>query len=359
MRASGSTSSGSDAQNERPVSPEARRLPIANVADARVRPAISVLMPVYDAERYVAQAVDSILGQTFADFEFLIIDDGSHDRSREILEAYALRDSRIHLTSRPNTGYTAAVNEMLQRAQGEFVARMDADDIALPERFERQVKYLRAHVDVVAVGTAVQLIDAAGRYLGDAHAGMDHDEIERRALAGDCPLNHPSVMMRRGPLDAVGGYRIDFEPAEDLDLWLRLGEAGRLINLPDVLMRYRLHRESFSERHQRRQRERSAAAVTEACLRRGLSTRTVSPRPWRPVDRRSRVRTYVGYGLRGLERDDYRMAAYYGALAIRELPWHWRGWWLLGRLVRRAAGRGRRRGSSPGSSVDVDYRQSE
>jgi hypothetical protein len=184
---------------------------------------------------------------------------------------------------------------------------------------------------------------------------MDHDEIQRRALAGDCPLNHPSVMMRRAQLEAVGGYRVEFEPAEDLDLWLRLGEAGRLINLPDALMHYRLHRESFSERHQRLQRERSAAAVNEACRRRGLSSRIVMLTPWRPVDRRSRVRTYVGYGLRGLNRGDYRMAAHYGALAIRELPWYWRGWWLLARLLRHALSRTRAEGSATRSPADADH----
>ena len=298
-------------------------------------PTVSVLMPVYNAARYVAEAVESILGQTFADFELLIVDDGSTDRSRAILERYQARDERIRLTSRPNTGYAVALNELLGLARGELVARMDADDVALPQRLARQVDYLRAHPDVVCVGTAVHFIDEAGRFLRDGHPGMDHEAIQERALAGDCPLNHPSVMMRRAALEAVGSYHPEFEPAEDLDLWLRLGEVGFLTNLPEVLMKYRQHTESFSERHQRLQLERSAAAVLEACRRRGISPRQVAVKPWRPVDRRSRMHTYIGYGRRGLERGDYRMALHYAVQAIGQVPWGPGGWWLLARVLRR------------------------
>jgi glycosyltransferase involved in cell wall biosynthesis len=124
-------------------------------------PAISVLMPVYNTERYVAEAVESILAQTFRNFEFLIIDDGSTDRSLSILKRYAERDPRIYLVSRPNTGYVIALNEMLAMARGEFIARIDADDIALPERFEVQVAYLREHPEVVCLGSKVQFIDEA------------------------------------------------------------------------------------------------------------------------------------------------------------------------------------------------------
>jgi glycosyltransferase involved in cell wall biosynthesis len=302
-------------------------------------PILSVLMPVHNAEPYLAEAVESILGQTFADFEFLIVDDGSTDRSRAILERYAARDRRIRLTSRPNTGHSVALNEMLARARGELVARMDADDVALPERFERQVTYLRAHPDVVCIGTAVQMIDRAGRLLGEAHPGMDHAEIQRQAMAGRCPLNHPSVMMRRASLAAVGGYRPEFQPAEDLDLWLRLGEVGLLANLPEPLMRYRQHTASFSERHHQVQLERSAAAVLEACRRRGIPPEEMALQPWRPVDRASRAETYVGYGWRGLERGDYAMAVHYAGKAIGQAPWRRGGWWLLARVLRRLLAR--------------------
>jgi len=317
-------------------------------------PTVSVLMPVHNAERYLAEAVESILGQTFTDFEFLIIDDGSTDRSRAILERYTARDRRIRLTSRPNTGYTVALNELLGLARGELVARMDADDVALPERVARQVEYLRAHPEVVCVGTAVRFIDAAGRFLREGHPGMDDEEIQKRALAGDCPLNHPSVMMRRAAVEAVGRYHPEFQPAEDLDLWLRLGEVGRLTSLPEALMKYRQHAASFSEQYQQLQLARSAAAVLEACRRRGLPPRDVVVSRWRPVDRRSRMETYVGYGWRGLERDDYGMALQYSLRAIGQLPWRTGGWWLLARLLRRVLVRGLLRRSPRAQADDVE-----
>ena len=117
-----------------------------------ISPQISVLMPVYNAERFVAEAVQSILSQTFGDFEFIIIDDGSSDGSLEILRRFERADSRIRLSSRPNTGYTVALNEMLAMASGQFVARMDADDVAMPQRLQKQVDYLCAHPNCVVVG---------------------------------------------------------------------------------------------------------------------------------------------------------------------------------------------------------------
>jgi glycosyltransferase involved in cell wall biosynthesis len=302
-------------------------------------PTVSVLMPVYNAEPYLAEALESILGQTFADFEFLIINDGSTDRSGAILNEYAARDERIRLTSRPNTGYTVALNELLALASGELVARMDADDVALPERLARLVDYLRAHGNVVCVGTAVHFIDAAGRFLRDGHPGMDHETIQLRALAGDCPLNHPSTMMRRAVVHAVGGYHPEFEPAEDLDLWLRLGEVGQLTSLPEVLMKYRQHARSFSEQHQRRQLERSSAAVSDACRRRGIPQREVAVSPWRPIDRRTRMRNYLGYARLGFERGDYGMAKHYGLQAVAQVPWHPGGWRLLARILQRRLAR--------------------
>jgi len=302
-------------------------------------PSVSVMMPVYNAQPYLAEAVESILGQTFADFEFLIVDDGSTDRSGAMLERYAARDQRIQLTSRPNTGYTVALNELLDLADGELVARMDADDVALPQRLARQVDYLRTHPDIVCVGTAVHFIDSAGRLLRDAHPGMDHEALEERALAGRCPLNHPSVMMRRAAVVAVGGYRARFEPSEDHDLFLRLGEVGRLANLPEVLTKYRQHPQSASEQYQRLQCERSAAAVLEACRRRGIPPRDVAVSPWRPVDRRSRMQSYVDDGRRGLRRGDYRMALHYGLQAVAQVPWDPAGWRLLARILRRLLAR--------------------
>jgi glycosyltransferase involved in cell wall biosynthesis len=237
---------------------------------ARDVPSISVCMPVYNAERYVAEAVESILNQTFGDFEFLIVDDGSTDGSRRILEGYAARDPRIRLTSRPNTGYLVALNEMLAAARGEFIARMDADDVALPGRFERQVSYLRAHPEVLALGTRVLLIDPVGSPIWEMCTDEAHEEIDRIHLQGAMAMCHPSSMIRTEVLRTVGGYRPEYYPAEDVDLWLRIAEVGRLANLPEVLVRYRQHLWSMGNAQRARQEVGVSLAVAHARRRRGL-----------------------------------------------------------------------------------------
>ncbi len=234
-------------------------------------PAISVCMPVYNAERYVAEAVESILHQTLGDFEFLIVDDGSTDGSRRILEGYAARDPRIRLTSRPNTGYLVALNEMLAGARGEFIARMDADDVALPERFERQVSYLRAHPEVLALGSRILLVDPDGAPLTEMCEEQDHEGIDRAHLEGHVVICHPTVMARAEAMRRVGGYRPEYYTAEDLDLWLRLAEIGRLANLPEALVKYRQHFQSIGNAQRARQEAAAVRAVADARRRRGLS----------------------------------------------------------------------------------------
>lgn len=252
-------------------------------------PMVSVLMPVYNAERYVAEAVESILAQTLVEFEFLIVDDGSTDRSGAILASYAAREPRIQLTRRPNSGYLAALNEGLAQARGEFVARMDADDIALPERFQRQVAYLRAHPECLALGCALVNIDEDGDVLCEERLPLDHDEIDRRLLLGLAGLSHPAAIIRRAALIELGGYRPRFYGVEDKDLWLRLAERGKLANLPDVLMKYRVHADNFTFRNYERSVAALRAALFEAYERRGLAC---------PAD----VLAHVPKATSGLER---------------------------------------------------------
>lgn len=206
-------------------------------------PLISVCMPVYNAERFVAEAVTSVLGQTRRDFELLILDDGSTDGSLAILKRHAEADPRIRLTSRPNRGLAATLNELVDQARGEFIARMDSDDISLPERFERQVRYLQAHPDCLVVGCQALVIDTDGDPLCVWFQGQTHEELDAQNLRVDrqASLCHPSVMMRRGAVLEVGKYSEQWLHGEDLDLWLRLAERGRLGNLPEVLIKYRLH----------------------------------------------------------------------------------------------------------------------
>jgi glycosyltransferase involved in cell wall biosynthesis len=211
-------------------------------------PMISVLLPVHNAARYVAGSIESILGQTLGDFELLILDDGSTDGSLEVLRCYAARDPRIRLTSRPNKGLAPSLNELVDQSRGEFLARMDADDVALPERFERQVAYLRAHPECVLLGCRVRLIDPDGDPLCDWCNRQDHEALDAVFLRGEMSteISHPAIMMRRDDVLAVGKYR-EFPVIEDVDLFLRLAERGRIANLPEVLLLYRIHAENISK----------------------------------------------------------------------------------------------------------------
>lgn len=232
-------------------------------------PVVSVLMPVYNAERYVGEAVRSILEQTFSDFEFIVIDDGSTDRSGEQLAELAAGDSRMRLVRRPNTGYLRALNEGLAYCSGEFVARMDADDVSLPERFERQIDYLRAHPDCLAVGCGMLRIDADGDPICAEPMPTAHEEIVARLLKGLGALPHPGAMIRREAIVAAGGYREAYYGAEDHDLWLRLADRGQLANLPEPLVKCRIHPENFTFVNEDRTRQVLAASVADAYRRRG------------------------------------------------------------------------------------------
>ena len=210
-------------------------------------PVISVIMPVYNAEPYLEEALESILAQTFGDFELILIDDGSTDGSVEILNRYAAVQERIRLIRRPNTGLTKALNECLRLARGEFVARMDADDVCTPDRFEKQVAFMRANPETVLLGGAYDLVDAEGRHLRRVSQPLDDASLQRICLSGLTPICHPLAMMRRGAVLKAGGYDETFLVAQDLDLWLRLGEIGKLANIPTSVLRFRLHESSVSE----------------------------------------------------------------------------------------------------------------
>lgn len=233
-------------------------------------PRVSVLLPVYNGQRYIDEAVSSILAQTFGDFEFIIIDDGSTDRTPSILDRFARSDVRVRVYRRANTGYARALNEALQLATGEYAARMDADDVSMPDRFEHQVKYLDRHHECVVVGTQVLAIDPAGWPIGPHHYPVTHKQIDAALLRHAGSMCHPAVMMRRSEVLAAGGYHEHLMPAEDYDLWLRLADEHRLANLPEVLVKYRYHFASESRSKRERQRDHAQVAMRKAFVRRGL-----------------------------------------------------------------------------------------
>lgn len=225
-------------------------------------PAISVALSVYNGERYLAAALDSVLAQTFADFELLVLDDGSTDGTRAIVLAAAARDARVRPILRENRGLVASLNELVAAARAPIVARMDADDICDPERFARQHAFLSAHPEVGLVGCWNAHIDAAGR---EAHVpGADHPTSHEAILAamerGQTPFSHPTVMFRRAVMQDAGGYHPAFRHCEDFDLWLRLADRTRLANLPERLLHYRRHEGQVSANHTLAQQWGSAVA---------------------------------------------------------------------------------------------------
>lgn len=211
-----------------------------NMAPHAQSSCVSVVLPVYNAEPFVVEAVESILRQTLTAFELVVIDDGSTDRSPVLLAGLAARDPRIRLISRENRGLTRSLNEGLEIATGEYVAIMNADDVALPARLGKQAAFLDAHPRVAAVGTQTRLL-GDDRSRGPVTRLPESPDAMRAFLLKASPLAHPSVMMRRSAVLAVGGYRPQMEPAEDYDLWLRLAEQHDLANLPDALLEYRVH----------------------------------------------------------------------------------------------------------------------
>jgi glycosyltransferase involved in cell wall biosynthesis len=232
-------------------------------------PLVSVVMPAYNAERYVALAVEGLLRQTLRDFELLVIDDGSTDGTAAILDRFAARDSRIAVIHQPaNQGYARALNLGLARARGRFIARHDADDVSLPERLARQAQFLEAHPEVGLAASRVQVVDEAGRALAvDPYAGgLDNAALQRELLDHN-PLCHGSVMLRRACLAQTGPYDESVELTEDYDLWLRLAEITQLAKLPEVLYQYRHHGASVS--HTRRGQQMVAQGRTlENAMRR-------------------------------------------------------------------------------------------
>lgn len=241
------------------------------MASSIAKPVISVLLPVYNAAPYVAAAIESVLVQSFPDFELLVIDDGSTDATIEILQALAAQDQRIRLTSRGNRGLVATLNEMLAMAQGNLVCRMDADDLCRPDRLARQKSYLDAHPECVAVGSRSLFIDPEGLPIFEFMDRYTHEQIDEALMAPEIGILHPTLMARRAPMQALGGYRSGYPHVEDLDLFLRLAETGRLANLPDVLLDYRVHLGSVSHRHTVEQSAAGRNAVREACRRRGIA----------------------------------------------------------------------------------------
>lgn len=211
-----------------------------------LKPQITVLMSVYNGEKYVVDAVESVLSQTFNDFEFLIFEDCSKDNSLSILREYAKKDSRINLiANETNQGLTANLIQGMNIAKGTYLARMDADDICLPERFEEQVTYLNKHQDISLLGSSVIFFDDSG-YEFVGYQPLAHDQIKVELLLG-YTMMHPSVMMRLGDFRKHNlNYDISFRYSQDFDLWVRAIALLKYANIKEPLLKMREHANKIS-----------------------------------------------------------------------------------------------------------------
>jgi len=202
-------------------------------------PQVSILMAVHNEEAYLQEAINSILGQSFSDFEFIIIDDASTDRTGSILKNYARQDARlVVLHNSINLGLAASLNRGLMTAQGQYVARLDGDDICLPNRLGRQVNFLETNLDIGLLGTAVEVINQQGETIYEKYPPLHHDQLKILLMFNNF-FEHSSIMIRRQCLEQIGYYDVSKDRAEDYDLWGRLSRYSKVANLPEVLVRRR------------------------------------------------------------------------------------------------------------------------
>ena len=208
-------------------------------------PRISVVMPAYNSEKYIAEAIESILNQTFTDFEFIILNDGSTDNTAKIIKEYAKKDKRIKLIdNKKNQGLVSILNQGLDLARGEYIARMDSDDISLPTRFEKQIKYMDTHPECGVLGTWFQCFC-------NSDAKVRHPErIKILNILHDQHVGHPTVMLRKSVMDKYGFYYdTNYKYAQDFELWSRMVYFTEIHNLPEILLHYRMADLSISVAH--------------------------------------------------------------------------------------------------------------
>lgn len=211
-------------------------------------PPVSVIMAVYNGERHIAEAVESVLSQTHKDLEFIIVNDGSTDGTKAILDGYAARDRRVRVLDQANSDQPASLNRALVAARNDWVAVLDADDVCVPHRLEAQLGALRRLPSVCVLGTYAFWMDQAGRNRGVRPLGPTTiEEFEQIVARGErIALVHPSVMMHRPTILALGGYDPEFGAAADMELWSRVSHEHVVVSLPDPLVHYRFQPHSMS-----------------------------------------------------------------------------------------------------------------
>lgn len=210
---------------------------------------ISILLPAYNGEKYLSQAIESVLQQTFKNFKVYLINDGSTDNTLKIMKKFAQQDHRVIIITHDNIGMGASLNKALELVDTEWIARMDADDIMEPIRLERQIDFIKQHPEIAVASSFVSYIDANNKVIGKSTSEFTNKEkvdeyLSKNKLIG---FSHPAVLFKKDVILEVGGYRPQFWPADDIDLWNRVAERGYgILVQPEYLLRYRIHSESVS-----------------------------------------------------------------------------------------------------------------
>ena len=237
---------------------------------------ISIVMSVYINDNrndyhelclYLKQSIDSILRQTFTDFEFIIVNDGSSDSVKKLLDNFCQSDKRIKLFHQENKGLISSLNFGIEKSQGKYIARMDADDISLPERLEHQYRFMEDNTDVALLGSGIHYIDGNGKIFDTFYYPTSDIELKEN-LPYSNYFAHSSVMMRTETVRILGGYSQVYLHAEDYDLWLRFSEVSSIANLPHTFVQYRVHNSNISSKNIHEQVLSVLAARTAYRLRR-------------------------------------------------------------------------------------------
>ncbi len=243
---------------------------------SKSNPKVSIVMSVYNGEDHLREALESILNQSFKDFEFIIIDDSSSDNSWAIITEYAELDQRIRLFKNENNiGLTKSLNKGLTLTQGKYIARQDADDISLPNRLQLQVDFLDAHPEVGALGSAIEFIDDQGSVSRQLEVPTDHETLQAVLLVNNC-LWHSSMTIAAKQIQQIGGYDEQFVYAQDYDLWWRIGRHSRLATLSDILLQYRLDNSSAITKLKRKQQLEFAQIISFRAIQESLPETALS-----------------------------------------------------------------------------------
>lgn len=295
------------------------------------KPKVSVLMPVYNASIFLDEAINSILFQSFSDFEFIIIDDGSVDSSPKIIENYANSDSRIKFISRENKGISATRNELIAIAKGDNIAWMDADDISCVNRIEEQLIYLNHNPDCIVVGCLTELIDTDGDKICQWNVPLLANEIDAWHIKGTGgAIVFASSMMNKNAVCKVGGFNENLTGAEDLCLLLKLAEIGGIVNLNKSLYFYRQHISSISHSAKVKIQHDTQYVIDEARKRRGMPA-------YQLTNNKKNVNhhdIYIKWGWWALREKNISIANKYARKSILSNPFGAEGWKLLACCIR-------------------------